>query len=331
MLSAAHVLAALVLLSVVALQTPSALVSPASAQSVATPKETPAKPDDGDAPDVDHVPAPELIALTWQVRRQFDNQRIKQPVWRPDGTRLTDAETIELLDKLKSFQGHWWQPDQLRPLVMVFRRDGAIESGLSAAVVLPDGRRLWSGTWGPFQPDRLAKSACAPTIRELAKWPEWVDLDVRVPLEDAQIVKTVEGAPDDPVEVAQGVRWYIDPDRGIDYKGKERREHLTAAVLELEDDSVDSLVVYSSTVWLRDAERPLSGGYVTKIGPRPNVWRTLRVSDPIDDLQAIERVEFTRQRFKMQRFAHIRLRVDLMPPPDTDESQVEEGVKKPKR
>jgi hypothetical protein len=270
-----------------------------------------------------------LVALTWQVRREASEQRIKQPVWRPDGTRLTDAETVGLLDQVKSFQNHWWNPDQLRPLVLVFRREGTIESGLSTAIVLADGRRLWSGTWGRFQADRLTKSACAPTSRELARWPESVDLDVRVPLEDPQVVKTVEGAPDGPVEVAPGVRWYINPDRGIDFMAKERREHLTAAVLELQDDSADSPVAYGSTVWLRGKERPLREAYATKVQPRPGPWYTIRVSEPLDDVTAISRVEFTRQRFKMKRFTPVKLRVDLMPPPDEPEG--DEPPKAPKR
>ena len=36
--------------------------------------------------------SPELIAVTWQQVPQADNKRIEQPVWRPDGKRLTDAE-----------------------------------------------------------------------------------------------------------------------------------------------------------------------------------------------------------------------------------------------
>lgn len=42
---------------------------------------------------VDAVADPELIALAWQYRAPADGKRIRQPVWRPDGTRLTPAET----------------------------------------------------------------------------------------------------------------------------------------------------------------------------------------------------------------------------------------------
>lgn len=263
--------------------------------------------------DGDEIPDPELIALTWQYRPQASGQRIRQPVWRPDGTRLTVAETDSLLDDVKSFQTHWRQPEQLSPLVMIFRRDTTIKTGVSVAVVLPDGRRLWSGSWGPFLPNGLSKSACAPQVRELAKWPDEIDIDVKTPLEEPQIIKTVQPIPQRAVEVAPGVRWYVDPYRGIDFKrGGERREHLAAAVLEIENDSSDSLVTYEATAWRRGQETPLRGSYATIIEPRPNIRVTIRVSEPLDDVNSIEKVEFTRQRFKIQRFKDVKLRLDLL-------------------
>lgn len=265
----------------------------------------------------DAVADPELIALAWQYRAPADGKRIRQPVWRPDGTRLTPAETDSLLDDVKSFQTHWRQPEQLTPLVMIFRRAAAIKTGVSVAVVLPDGRRLWSGSWGPFLPNGLAKSAVAPYVRELAKWPEEIDVDVRVPLEEPQIIKTVQPIPDSAVEVAPGVRWYIDPDRGIDFKrGGERREHLPAAVLELENDSSDSLVTYEAKAWRRGQEAPLRESYATITELRPNIRTTIRVSEPLDAVNAVEKVEFTRQRFKLQRIKDVKLRVDLQLPHD---------------
>lgn len=289
-------------------QTPSAARPAAAGKDIS---QTGAKPRDDDVAD------PELIALTWQYRPQANGQRIRQPVWRPDGTRLSAAETDSVLDEVKSFQTHWRQPEQLSPLVMIFRREAAIKTGLSVAVVLPDKRRLWSGSWGPFLSNGLTKSACAPQLRDLAKWPEAIDVDVKVPLEDPQIIKTVQPMPDSDVEVAPGVRWYIDPDRGIEFKrGGQRREHLPAAVLELENDSAENLVSYESTAWVRGKEAPLRGGYATIIELRPNIRTTIRVSEPLDAVNAVEKVEFTRQRFKIQRFKGVKLRIDLLLPHD---------------
>ena len=288
----------------------------ANAQSPSAAPPAPASNDKGQTEansDGDEIPDPELIAVTWQYRPQASGQRIRQPVWRPDGTRLTVAETDSLLDDVKSFQTHWRQPGQLSPLVLIFRRDTTIKTGLSLAVVLADERRLWSRSWGPFLPNGLTKSACAPQVRELPKWPEVIGVDARVPLEEPQIIKTVQPIPDSAVEIAPGVRWYVDPDRGIDFKrGGERREHLAAAVLEIENESQDNLVSYEATIRLHGKEAPLGGSYATIIEPRPNTRVTIRVSEPLDDVNSIEKVEFTRQRFKIQRFKDVKLRLDLL-------------------
>lgn len=316
---------ALSLLVLLATHATPIFVARASAQSPsADPPEVTSK-EEGQAAaksDSEKVPDPELIALSWQYRPQAGGKRLKQPVWRPDGTRLNDVETNALLDEVKSFQNHWWNEGQLQPLVMVFRRSAGIKSGLSVAVVC-DGRKHWGGTWGPFGQNGLAKSACAPQVRDLARWPESVDLNVRVPLEDPQIIKTINAIPDGAVDVAPGVRWYIDPDLGIDYKrGGEPRRHLTAAVLEIDNkyDSPESLVTYDSMVWLRGQQRPLPGSYVQQRGPRPGVLFTIRVSDPLDSVDAIEKVELTRQRFKFHRFNDVKLRVDLLLPFDDDQA-----------
>ncbi|HQU41535.1 MAG TPA: hypothetical protein PK867_01930, partial [Pirellulales bacterium] len=128
---------------------------------------------------------------------------------------MSDAETNDLLDAVRSFYNHYWNREELQPLVLVFKRASPIETGLSVALVCDDGRRLWTGTWGPFQANGMTKSTCAPQIRDLPKWPGSVDFDVRVPLEAPQTIKTIREIPNGPVEVGPGVRWYIDHDKGI--------------------------------------------------------------------------------------------------------------------
>ncbi len=133
---------------------------------------------------------PELIAVTWQQVPESKNNRYEQPVWRPDGKRLTDAEVNALLDQVKSFQTHWWNTEEtLRPLVLVYRRPPGIHTGLMTSIVIPDGRRKGTGTWQYSLANGLAKSACCPQRADLKSWPAKVDLEVKVPLEDPQIFK----------------------------------------------------------------------------------------------------------------------------------------------
>ena len=294
----------------------------AGAAAAEPPRSDRGQPDEKTAQNKDvaepQVPSPELIAVTWQQIAENNGKRIEQPVWRPDGTQLTQAEANRLLDQLKSFQTHQWNKDEeLRPLVLVFRTSPKITTGFAVAVVRDDGHAIWGdGSANNVLPSGLAKSACAPRREELAAWPDEVGLDVQVPLENPQIIKRLTAIPDEPVELAPGVRWYIDHKRGIDRGTDPKsppRSGLTAGVLEIEGDSVASLVVYDARIWLRGQEQPLAGDYINIFWPRPGVQAAIHVSRPIDDVQKIERVEFLRQRFRMERIKGIKTRRDLLP------------------
>ena len=261
----------------------------------------------------------ELIAVTWQQIADANFDRIEQPAWRPDGTQLDKKEVGRLLDQLQGFQTHWWRKDEsVRPLVFVFRAPPKITTGsLTTAIVVGENRRLWPGSATYIVQNGLTKSACSPRREELAAWPNEVDVDVKVPIDNEQVIKRLDKIPDQPVDVAPGVKWYIDPQRGIDFSnGQAPQSGLTAAVLELEHDGPDTLVFYDAKVCLQGEKEPLLGAYSTIIVPRPGVQTTIRVSRPIDDVQKIERVEFTRQRYMFQRIRGVKTRLDLLPPND---------------
>jgi Zn-dependent protease with chaperone function len=280
--------------------------NPLSPKDAPSPRESSTSPATG---------TPELIAVTWQQIPESNGKRIEQPVWRPDGKRLTNAEAKALLDELKSFQTHWWNKvESLRPLVFVYRMPPAIQTGLSTAIVLPDGHRLWSGSWDFPRPNGLAKSACSPQRTELGGWPAKIDLDIKVPLENPQVIKTIKSIPEGAVEVDAGVRWYIDKERGADFsKRRAPRYGLTAAVLAVRNDNLGNLTKYDAKIWLRGNKEPLPVAYVTMIEPQPGVRTTIYVSRVIDDLQSIVRVEFTRQQFRLKRIEGVETHLDLMP------------------
>lgn len=261
---------------------------------------------------------PELIAVTWQ-QIAGGNERIEQRVWRADGTLLDNVEVGRLLDQLHSFQTHGWNKhESLRPLVLVFRAPPKITTGnLMTAVVLGENRRLWNGSATYILQNGLARSACSPRREDLAAWPNEIDVDVKVPIDNLHVIKRLNKSPDQPVEVAPGVKWYIDPQRGADYSNRAApRSGLTAAVLEIKNDGPDSLVSYDAKVWLRGEEQPLSEEYVTIITPQPGVQATIRVSRPIEDVEKIERVEFSKQRFMFKRIRGVKTRLDLLPAND---------------
>jgi beta-lactamase regulating signal transducer with metallopeptidase domain len=262
------------------------------------------------------APTPELIAVTWQQVPESNDKRIEQPVWRPDGKRLTDAEANALLDQVKSFQTHWWNKEEtLRPLVLVYRRPPGIHTGLMTSIVLPNGRRMGTGSWMYSLANGLAKSSCSPQRADLRSWPAKVDLDVKVPLEDPQVIKTIKSAPKGVVEVADGVRWYIVKEGGTEFllPGMPAWPS-TTGVLEIRNDDADNLITYGAKVWLRGRKDPLPDDYVATAGPKRGELTMFRVGHAIDNLESIERVEFTRQRFRFDRINGVATHLDLLPP-----------------
>ncbi len=260
--------------------------------------------------------SPELIAVTWQQVSEANHKRIEQPVWRPDGKRLTDAQANALLDQVKRFQTHWWNKEEtLRPLVLVYRRPPGLHTGLMTSIVLPDDRRLVTGTWMYAMANGLTRSACSPTRAELKHWPAKVDLEVKVPLEDPQVFKTIKSIPKDPIEIAAGVRWYIDPERGLRLsKSGSPEMGFSGGCLEVRGNESEATIGYDAKVWLRGHKDPIPGGIAQVIEPTPGDRRTLHVTRAIDDLQSIERVEFTRQRFRFERINGVATHLDLLPP-----------------
>ena len=267
------------------------------------------------SPAASTVKSPELIAVTWQQIREHNNQRIKQPVWRPDGTLFSDEEAAALSAQTDGLQAHWWNREtDLRPLVFVFRPDSKVNAGPMTILLLQDGTRVLSGSWGGSSNSGLCKSAISPARTTLAEWPETINVEIKIPLEQPTLTMTVDSITDERVTVAPGVLWYIDNEKGVDYSNpKQPRGGLTAAVFELQNDTFKSLTNYSFKMYLKGSDEPSSYAFATVIEPQPGKRSTIYVSRALDDPQSIERVEFFRQRFRFEQINTIKTRPDLLP------------------
>ena len=115
-------------------------------------------------------------------------------------------------------------------------------------------------------------------------------------------------------EIAPGVRWYLDPERarvdGND-NGLHRAYGKTAAVLETKQD-LDELVSYQMQVYLRGEDKPIGVTFATFKGDGPAL-RLIYVTEAFDSKGDIERVEITRQRFRISRIDNVPVRIDLLP------------------
>jgi hypothetical protein len=183
---------------------------------------------------------------------------------------------------------------------------------------MPDEKRIWTGSWGYMTSNGLAKSAVSPNRSELKKWPAKIDLQIRVPLENPTLIQTIDSVTDEHVAVGPGVRWYIDQQKGIDYRSQPPRTGLTAAVLEIRNDRQENLTKFSASIWMKGEKQPLPEEYVTNIEPKPGIPATIRVSRPIDDPKNIEKVEFYRQRFRMELINDVETHLDLIPTEKSD-------------
>ena len=196
-----------------------------------------------------------------------------------------------------------------------------MHAGLMTSLVLPNGRRIGTASWMYSLPNGLTKSSCSPQRADLKSWPAKIDLDVKVPLEDPQVIKTFRSIPAGVVEVAPGVRWFT----GKEAPSDEKRWHfavpfgssdflappgeLTKGLLEVRNEGLESAVLYDTKIWLRGKGQPIPEEYQMVDGKHTVLHVT-----PLGDLKSIERVEFTRQRFRFERIKGVETHLDLLPP-----------------
>ena len=135
-----------------------------------------------------------------------------------------------------------------------------------------------------------------------------------MPLDDPRVIRTIRSVPKEPVEIANGVRWYIDNERGVDFSRPGPPQFGMGGVLELHDNENEATITYRVKIWLRGDREPVPEGLVTIIEPKPGDRRTIRCSRAINDLQSIERVEFTRQQFRFEQINGVETHLDLLPP-----------------
>jgi beta-lactamase regulating signal transducer with metallopeptidase domain len=262
---------------------------------------------------------PKLIAVTWQQQPEAnDAKRVKQAAWRPDGTLMSEEETERLQDQLGregrkgSFNAHWWdQEEQVRPLVCVFAVDKHRKTPLSLLGNVWAGDEMFPGSSsGRFANENdLALVGLAPHRDALKQWPQEVSIVVQSPTEDPQILVTRDSVPKEAIEVDRGVRWFIDSTRGQVRSTRLVRPPRKAAVLEIDRKQIPPLANYRAKVWIGTKE--VREDYVTMADSAGTI--EIRVSEPIDDPSKITKVEITRQRHRLERYDHVKTRLDLLP------------------
>jgi hypothetical protein len=248
---------------------------------------------------------PELVAITWFPSARGGSTPRSQRVWRPDGTELDAEEVAWLYTELGGLDASWRPKNSLRPLILIFRIDDRANASQRLQSSMRRDHVVETSGSGYFSSKHfLAKSTLSPARSQLAEWPGDMDVEVRVPTAEPELVKRIEKAPPQSVEVAPGVRWYLDNAAG--------QPDMPAAVFEVDRNFAEPLHDYSATVLLKDGT-PLRGNtvsYLEEIGGRRI---ETHASQPVNSANPIATIEFWRLKHRMERYEKVPVRLDLLP------------------
>ncbi|MDF1746046.1 MAG: hypothetical protein P1V19_20265, partial [Gimesia sp.] len=267
------------------------------------------------------VTTPKLLYLAWQKDGvRSTGMSIPSTLWTPNGKILSQEKSDEILKRVKSFDVHWRQADDLQPLSMVFQVDGRlVHSPVMPIVITADGDRYMTASTFNTPRNGLIVSAAAPYETSLAKWPEEISLEIKYPIENTIIVKTLKEIPDEPVRIAKGITWYLDPKRAREVDSETGIMQIaydkTAAVFQINRETADMLMSFECRVYLRGQKEPLRGLYSTII-ESDGQQNSIRVSKSFGQKQDIEKIEIIRQRHSTSIIKNIPLKLQLLPKAD---------------
>jgi hypothetical protein len=121
----------------------------------------------------------------------------------------------------------------------------------------------------------LAKSEVTMPTFLVAEWPAEVDVEVRVPVAEPEMLKRIEMLPADPIELARGVQWFVDLAGGDGFRRKRSDDDLLngpAFILQVDRAEADPLVDYTYDFRLKDKDFRMRtfGGSPTNRRPTSN-------------------------------------------------------------
>jgi hypothetical protein len=308
---------------------------PSPAEKAAA-EDNPGKPTENELASPDQnspFESPRLLYLAWQKDGiRSTGEPIPHTLWDLDGKILDDQLSGEVLKKVGSFSVAWRREGELHPVVLVFQVDGRItHCPVTPTVITADGKKSHGGTARIKPTSGMNVSAAVPKTDALKEWPKTISLEIVYPIDNVTTIKKLTDVPDEPVTIAPGVQWYLDPTRALAREaGRLRRaEGKTAAVLQSSRD-LAPLVSYNAQVFLRGNTTPISSVYSTIIEPNGKP-HDIDVSEAFDGKNVIERVEFTRQRYAVKRIDNVPVKIDLLPKMEEEQKASPDRNESPKK
>lgn len=268
-----------------------------------------------DSGKTDKMAAPQLICMAWQGSLAGDDAiPVRRLLWDVEGRMLGKEAVAKVLGRVGRMRAASNRQGELQPLLLIFEVDPRLsKAAIQPTVITADGERHpWmTARWAPRK--GLSISAATPKIKSLPEWPRKIRLEVKYPIEDPTVIRTVKEFGDMPIEVDKGVRWTFDPTKALVFEmGLSRRvDGKTAGVLAVDRKKAAPHAAYSYRIHLRDG-KTVNDAYTTA-QTIDRITYIIDVSDPIDDLDQIEKVEFIRQRHEVLKIDDVIVRNDFLP------------------
>ena len=277
--------------------------------------------------------------MTWQQGAEGRDEHTSAAMWTPDGAMLSEAKLAELRKDAPGTERHWFSPSNNEvphPLIFIFDV-GPIgrktQAGVCAKCELSDGKLTGLGTWGVTTPSKVFPE-CVYTVTAVAaskprqgefQWPKVTNVHIRYPLEVPEVIQSFD-TPVEKIEVAEGIKWAIEPEAGFDTKPTNQitwpnegvlvetiGKRYPAAVLEsVIDESQMPLVNYWVSVYLKEPDKRLSSK-MTQIRIRDGKKYTAEISERFPDFKNVKRIDVLRQRFATSVIENVTIRTDLLP------------------
>jgi len=240
---------------------------------------------------------PELIAIAWASPKPESEQPAAHPLsaWRPDGSPLPAEEVAALRKELPAFGApELAESEGLHPLHLVFRIDPRATNSqrLTPSLVVGTSRVESLGAQEGSSAGRLALAQLVPSQKAVAKWPSEISVEVRVPIEEGDVFKSVSSLTDAPVDVAPGARLYWTRTATESRAGQK----ILPAVAMSIDRRQTPLVEYDFFTHLKD------GTTESFNASQPTATHEVRISHPLESRDVVEKVDLWRLRYRTETY-----------------------------
>ena len=298
-----------------------------------TPATPPAEePKPGDTPAAKHRnPKPELLYLGWQneeedVGWQKLNETADTISWDIHGKLLSPSEVKTVRKKVGPLYLTRSREGSLPTLLLIFQVDETISQTVMPTVLGPGNlRRNSDSSKGLMYRNGMNLATVSPIESGLEKWPSKVDFEIHYAVEKGKVIKTITEVPDKPVDIADGVTWYLDPsrvNRRHVNKGQQHPLKKTAGVLQTRVDGDWKLTDYTASMYLKGRKRPVENALSTLTGDPNGPLYEKSVSDAFESKDDIKRIDFFRRRYEIAYLRQVPVRTDLLSP-----EQLQQGTR----